>query len=132
MSNRVRMPDSDRPQDRIHRKKEKPPMRIVKMQLELDLADAIEVMAEVHQRTFHGMINACLAWAVWAHSHGRDPYFEMMSTPGGFTNWDENLDNVKMDPFSKEIAREWADEWEARLETHKLEKLYKLGEGETP
>jgi hypothetical protein len=84
----------------MDRKKEKPATRLVKMQLPLDLVDAIEVMAEDGQREFHNMILASLHWAAWAHSHGRGPDVEMTEdmlpmagnqSVRGYKKWDERI-----------------------------------------
>ena len=77
------------------RKQQKPPVRVVKMKLELDLIDAIEVMAKDSHRNFYNMIDAALRWACWSHSNGRSPDHEMCPRNGGpprfFADWDEKI-----------------------------------------
>ncbi len=97
----------DRLQDRIHRKRKKPPARVVKMTLELDLIDAIDVMAADLHRDFHNTIDIALRWAAWAHSHGRSPEREIMREPHGFADWDEKI--------------------RAKRETRELKRLFELG-----
>ncbi len=103
---------TDRPQDRTHRKKEKPPPRVVRMQLELELFDALEVIREdLERRDVADTIRVLLKWACWAHSNGRNPALEMMDgEPHGFSDW-----NVRI---------------RAKREARELESLYKLGGNE--
>jgi hypothetical protein len=89
---------------RIHSK----PARLVKMKLELDLIDAIEVMAADLHRDFHNVIDIALRWAAWSHSRGRSPEREMMEQPGGFAKWDEKI--------------------RAKREMRELKRLYELGD----
>jgi hypothetical protein len=110
---RREMEGSDRPPDRIRRKPgpvPSPTARVVQMKLEQDLIDAIEVMAADCHRKFHGMIDAALHWACWAHSHGRSPDREMVGHhhPGGYLDWDEKI--------------------RAKRETRELRRLYELRE----
>jgi hypothetical protein len=56
---------------------------------------------------FHSAIKNALKWAVWAHSCGRSPYNEMMSQPGGFTDWDVKI--------------------RAKREIRELTRLYEIG-----
>jgi hypothetical protein len=84
------------------------------LQLERELADAIEVIQDEITRTeaarsFANTISVLLKWAAWAHSCGRDPYGELRhGEPGGFGDW-----NAKI--------RE-------KREVGELERLFKLGD----
>ncbi len=81
----------NRPQDRIRRKRERSPARVVNMRLDLGLVAALELMAEGNSRSFHNAIDMSLRWAVWAWSHGRNPDLEMLDQPGGYTGWNEKV-----------------------------------------
>jgi hypothetical protein len=90
----------NRPKDRICARREKPPQRLIQMKFDLELAEAIEDMANGQQRSFHNMIDASLRWAVWAYSQGRGPDAEMMEdcasdNPAeqrrGYSKWNEKL-----------------------------------------
>jgi hypothetical protein len=71
-------------------KKEKPPTRVVRMQFDLDLFDALELIREDLRRgDVADTIRVLLHWAAWAHSCGRDPFQEMMAgEEHGCADWD--------------------------------------------
>ena len=111
--------DENRPQDRpYHRKKPKPPTRVVKMQLPLDLVQALEEMAAQAPcpRTLHNMIVCSLTWAAWAHSHGRGPDAEMTA--------DLHPDVPRE---HRRGYRKWNEKISGRREIRELERLYRLG-----
>jgi hypothetical protein len=94
------MPDENRPKDRPYTKKQKPPARVVKMKLDLDLVDALEEMARnctiikigaPAPRKLPNMIDCALRYAVWKYSHGEGPEAEMQRLPQGYLQWNENL-----------------------------------------
>jgi hypothetical protein len=96
-----------------HRKsKEKPQKRLIRVQLELDLVDALEVIREdLIRRDIADTIRVLLEWAAWAHSCGRDPFGELLhAEPNGCADW-----NVRI---------------RAAREARELESLYKLGGNE--
>jgi hypothetical protein len=70
-------------------KKEKPPTRVVKMQFDLDLFDALELIRDdLRRRDVADTIRILLEWGAWAHSCGRDPFGEMVQAePRGFQDW---------------------------------------------
>jgi hypothetical protein len=111
---------ASRPQDRPYTKKPKPPTRTLKLTLDVELCDAIELMAQDSgtDRSFHNMTGAALKWAVWAHSHGRGPDIEMLEDCHPFSTPEESLGYTK-----------WNDRLRAKREARDLEQLYKLGDG---
>ena len=104
-----------RPQDGPYRKKPKLPTRVVKMQLPLDLVQALEEMAAegIPPRKLHNMIVVSLMWACWAHSHGRGPDAEMMA--------DMRPDVPRED---RRGYRKWNEKIRERREIAELERLY--------
>lgn len=79
----------ERPRDRMYRRAQKAPARVVNMKLELELVAEIEVIAADQERDFHNTVDMLLSWA--AYSCDRRPYFEMMAEPGGFTAWSARI-----------------------------------------
>jgi hypothetical protein len=73
---------------------EKSPKRLISMSLPVDLVEALEEMAESHDKLWgvdlHTMIRKSLKWAVWAHSNRRGPDAEMAGE-GGYTKWNEKI-----------------------------------------
>jgi len=107
------VPQSNPRLESTHRKsKEKPPKRLVRLQLELELVDALEVIREdLVRRDIADTIRVLLEWAAWAHSAGRDPFGELLhAEANGFGDW-----NVRI---------------RAQREARELESLYKLGGNE--
>jgi hypothetical protein len=81
--------------------KEKLPKRVVRLQLEPELSDAIEVIRdEIAARmafsrprlSLPNTIEILLKCAAWAHSCGRDVYGELREgEPGGIGDWNTRI-----------------------------------------
>jgi hypothetical protein len=93
---------------------EKVPMRVIRMRLPVELAEALTAMGQIEiggrlvtHRELHSMIECCLKWAACAYVNGRNPDEEMLAREGGYSSWNRKT----LEPDIEE-----------------LERLYRLGE----